>query len=107
MPLSDSVKKVFYHAHTSVPVRTRSGIVINRRTFYIAVIISILCSSLFVCLLLVAAQRRRDAEPPTRPRQVSTASSNVTVRRGGNLQAAIDKAHYGDVIVLEAGATYP
>jgi hypothetical protein len=28
------------------------------------------------------------------------------VRRGGNLQAAIDTAHYGDVIVLEAGATY-
>jgi hypothetical protein len=28
------------------------------------------------------------------------------VRRGGNLQAAIDKAHYGDVIVLEAGAVF-
>jgi hypothetical protein len=61
---------------------------------------------LFVCLLLVVAQRRRDTEPATRPRQVSTASSTVTVRRGGNLQAAIDKAHYGDVIVLEAGVTY-
>jgi hypothetical protein len=61
---------------------------------------------LFVCLLLVVAQRRSVTQPATRPRQVSTASSTVTVRRGGNLQAAIDKAHYGDVIVLEAGVTY-
>jgi hypothetical protein len=31
----------------------------------------------------------------------------INVRRGGNLQAAINSARYGDVIVLDAGAIYP
>lgn len=33
-------------------------------------------------------------------------SSTIQVKAGGDLQAAIDNAQYGDVIVLEAGATY-
>ena len=33
-------------------------------------------------------------------------SSIIQVKAGGDLQAAIDNASYGDVIVLEAGATY-
>ncbi len=63
-------------------------------------------------LLLVFAQRRRDrdATQTTRPRRVSgeaaTAPSTKKVKAGGNLQAAVDSARYGDTIVLEAGATY-
>jgi len=55
------------------------------------------------------AQRPGDLVQITRERRVATASSTASstvVKRGGNLQAAIDKARYGDVIVLEAGATY-
>src|SRR4051812_20366133 len=32
--------------------------------------------------------------------------ATITVRSGENLQAAIDEAHYGDTVVLEAGATF-
>lgn len=59
-----------------------------------------------VCVFFAGAQRRRDANPATRARKVSNSSSTVVVKRGGNLQAAIESARYGDVIVLEAGATY-
>ena len=59
-----------------------------------------------VCLLLGIGQRKRDTVPATRVRQVSNQSSTITVKRGGNLQAALDKARYGDVISLEAGVTY-
>lgn len=43
-----------------------------------------------------------------RPRRVSGAGSQatITVHAGEDLQAAIDEAHYGDTIVVEAGATY-
>jgi hypothetical protein len=40
-----------------------------------------------------------------RARRVRT-SSTIAVKAGGDLQAAIAGARYGDVIVLEAGATY-
>jgi hypothetical protein len=40
-----------------------------------------------------------------RPRRVGN-SSIIEVKAGGDLQAAIESARYGDVIVLEAGATY-
>ena len=65
---------------------------------------TVIVGLLGVCLFLAVAQRRRDA-PPTRERRVSDAST-VQVKAGGNLQEAIDNARYGDVIVLEAGATY-
>lgn len=65
---------------------------------------------LILGLLLVFAQRRRDQSQATRPRRaaaaIATASSTVTLKAGGNLQAAVDNAHYGDTIVLQAGATY-
>lgn len=38
--------------------------------------------------------------------KISVAGSTITVRAGGNLQAAIDKAKSGDTIVLEAGAKF-
>ncbi len=72
----------------------------------IIITLTIVGALLGVCLFLAVAQRRRDTMPATRARRVSNASSTVLVKRGGNLQAAIDNARYGDVIVLEAGATY-
>src|SRR6266404_1113431 len=43
-----------------------------------------------------------------RPRRAAVAGSQatITVRAGENLQAAIDEAHYGDTVIVEAGATY-
>ena len=43
-----------------------------------------------------------------RARRVSVAGSQstITVRAGENLQAAIDQAHYGDTVVVAAGATF-
>jgi hypothetical protein len=50
-----------------------------------------------ICLLFAMSQQRA--------RRVGN-SSIIQVKAGGDLQAAINKANYGDVIVLEAGATY-
>jgi len=69
---------------------------------------------LAVCLLLVFAQRRRerDASQATRGRRVSEAPTSATgpalttLKAGGDLQATVNKARYGDTIVLEAGAIY-
>jgi len=66
--------------------------------------IAIILGLLGVFLLLAVAQIRRNT-PATRERRVGN-SSTIQVKAGGNLQAAIDGANYGDVIVLEAGATY-
>ncbi|MGH9140801.1 MAG: carbohydrate-binding protein [Vicinamibacterales bacterium] len=37
---------------------------------------------------------------------VSASAATLTVNAGGNLQAAIDAAHPGDTIILQAGATF-
>src|SRR6266850_2200183 len=62
---------------------------------YLTVIMAILVLG----LALACAQR---------PRRVSGAGSQatITVRAGEDLQAAIDEAHYGDTVIVEAGATY-
>lgn len=100
MQLSDNFNRAYYEAHTPGPVATRGGIVINKRTSKIIVALTILGSLLIIGLLLVVAQRRRQVGS-------ATDGSTVFVKRGANLQAAIDNAKYGDVIVLEAGATFP
>ncbi len=66
--------------------------------------VAIILGLLGIFLLLAVAQIRRDSSSATRERRVS--DSTIQVKAGGDLQAAIDKARYGDVIVLEAGATY-
>ena len=66
--------------------------------------IAIILGLLGIFLLLAVAQIRRNTSV-TRERRVGN-SSSIQVKAGGNLQAAIDGANYGDVIVLEAGATY-
>ena len=74
----------------------------SRSNAFIA--IAIILGLLGVFLVLAVAQIRRDSSV-TRERRVGN-SSTIQVRAGGNLQAAIDGASYGDVIVLEAGAIY-
>ena len=101
MQLSDNVNRVCYEADTPGSVRTLGGIVINKRTSNIIVALAILGPLLIVCLMLVVAQRRE----ASRARRVSP--STILVKPGDDLQTAIDNAKYGDVIVLEAGATYP
>jgi hypothetical protein len=60
-----------------------------------------------VCLILACAQVRRGDAPQVRPRRAADARSTVvTVRAGGDLQAAVNAAHFGDTVILEAGATY-
>ena len=66
--------------------------------------IAVILGLLGIFLLLAVAQIRRDSSV-TRERRVGN-SSTIQVKAGGNLQAAIDGANYGDVIVLEAGAIY-
>src|SRR5438034_8668188 len=78
----------------------------GKRSAKIIIFLALLGASLAVCILLVFAQRRRDASQTTRARRVSTPPSRVTVKPGGNLQAAVNNARYGDTIVLQAGATY-
>ena len=74
----------------------------SRSKAFIAIAITLGLLGIF--LLLAVAQIRRDSSV-TRERRVGN-SSTIQVKAGGNLQAAIDEANYGDVIVLEAGATY-
>lgn len=50
-----------------------------------------------LCLMLAMAQR---------PRQVLPASHLIRVNAGGDLQAALKSANFGDTIVLQAGATF-
>ncbi|HEY0407146.1 MAG TPA: hypothetical protein VGC89_15550, partial [Pyrinomonadaceae bacterium] len=60
-----------------------------------------------VCLMLIFAQSRQPASQQQRVRRVTTANAKtVTVKAGGNLQAAINTAQPGDTILLEAGATF-
>ncbi len=56
---------------------------------------------------LVVRQKVRTTSNQVRPRRVATSGgATILVRKGGDLQAAIDKAQYGDTIVLDAGASY-
>ena len=74
----------------------------SRSKAFIAV--AIILGLLGIFLLLAVAQILRDTSV-ARERRVGN-SSTIQVKAGGNLQAAIDGANYGDVIVLEAGGTY-
>ncbi len=72
----------------------------SRRFITLAIVLGLFC----ICLFFAVAQRRSKA-PQSRERRVSS-SSTIQLKAGDNLQAAIENAHYGDVIVLEAGATF-
>ena len=63
----------------------------------VIVTVAIIVGLVGIGLLFAMAQRR--------PRRVGN-SAVIQVKAGGDLQAAIRSANYGDVIVLEAGGTY-
>ena len=63
----------------------------------VVVTVAIIVGLVGIGLLFAMAQRR--------PRRVGN-STIIQVKSGGDLQAAIKNANYGDVIVLEAGGTY-
>ncbi|HLL71051.1 MAG TPA: hypothetical protein VK363_06435, partial [Pyrinomonadaceae bacterium] len=65
--------------------------------------------SLVACLACVFAQQDRGAsQPQVRPRRVASApgGNTTTIRAGGNLQQALDRAQPGDTLLLEAGASF-
>ncbi|HJR05862.1 MAG TPA: hypothetical protein VJ842_01095, partial [Pyrinomonadaceae bacterium] len=65
--------------------------------------------SLVACLACVFAQQDRGtSQPQVRPRRVASASNGntTTIKAGGNLQQAIDRAQPGDTLLLEAGAAF-
>ncbi|HEV7860129.1 MAG TPA: hypothetical protein VGO91_16050, partial [Pyrinomonadaceae bacterium] len=83
---------------------------VTRRKTGVKVLLLLLSGLILAaCLVLAFAQKERNPAQQERPRRVSNApasSSNILVKAGGNLQAAIDKARPGDTIMLEAGATF-
>jgi nitrous oxidase accessory protein NosD len=54
-----------------------------------------LCSAVYVCLFVASSAD-----------SVLNAASTIRVAAGGNLQAALDAAQPGDVILLPPGATF-
>lgn len=70
---------------------------LSSRGVRVLVAVAILLGLVGIGLYFATAQRR--------PRRVGN-SAVIQVKAGGDLQAAINNASYGDVIVLEAGATY-
>src|SRR6185295_11609748 len=93
------VPPVLVHS-SSLP---RAATTLKRRT---VLVLTGLMSFLDVGLLLACAQTKSPSSP-SRPRRVGAQNGKeITVKAGGNLQAAIDAAKFGDTITLEAGATY-
>ena len=62
-----------------------------------------------ICVFFSFANCQHQSESPVRPRRTgsSSTSDGILVRKGENLQTAIDKAQIGQTILLQAGATYP
>jgi hypothetical protein len=94
-------------AHASKVKMRREG---TRRQISLRVLLLLLGGLLLTVFLALAfAQKERNPAQLERPRRVSTApasSSNILVKAGGNLQAAINRARPGDTIMLQAGATF-
>jgi hypothetical protein len=80
----------------------------NRVNKKVAIALCVLLIAILVSVgLTLAYGPWSQAQPPqTRVRRVSGAGSAIVVKKGGNLQAAINAAHGGDTIELEAGATF-
>jgi len=98
----------------AVNLYLRRVVAISTRALKILITSIVVGVVVIVCLLLVVAQKRRETSTATRERRVTatspdtaTAAKTVTVKPGGNLQKAVDDARYGDVIILQAGASYP
>ena len=67
-------------------------------------VIAIAFAGLMICLLLTFFVLR--ARGGFQQVKAADGSNQLTVRAGGNLQAALEAARLGDTIILQAGATY-
>lgn len=62
---------------------------------------------LVTSVIVVVAMAMRQKQDQSRLRRVTNASSReIKVKSGGDLQAAINQAQYGDTITLDAGGVY-
>ena len=60
-----------------------------------------------ILALFTACAQDKSVDQTGRPRRVGSESArSVTVKSGGNFQAALDAANVGDTIILEAGGVY-
>ena len=73
-----------------------------KRATFAAVFVGLLA----VCLVIIFAQRRQNPTTQTRARRANSELSTATLRSGADLQSAIDKASYGETLVLEAGGVF-
>jgi hypothetical protein len=58
-----------------------------------------------ICLLFILTQENCSASQ-VRSRRTTQGKNEITLEPGGDLQAAIKAAQFGDTIILQAGATY-
>ena len=87
-----------YHETPATEVRRKGdGNALTSTRVRVVVTVAIIVGLVGIGLLFAMEQRR--------PRRVGN-STIIQVKAGGDLQAAIRSANYGDVIVLEAGGTY-
>jgi hypothetical protein len=71
----------------------------------VLILAAIVVGVLAVALALFLVRRMRHAHEQVRSRNPD-GSTQITLKAGGDLQAALDSANFGDTIVLEAGAVY-
>ena len=81
-----------------------TGVLIKRKSAGIIVALSLIGLAGVICCLAFA--RGLNVYQVVRQRRVGVSPRTITVKAGGDLQRAINDAHYGDTIVVEAGATY-
>jgi len=97
MHVSDKSGSTSHQAPATKVRRNNDENALSSKGVRVIVAVAIVVGLVGLCLLFATAQRRA--------RRVGN-SSIIQVKAGGDLQAAIKEARYGDVIVLEAGATY-
>src|SRR5262245_33871299 len=71
-----------------------------------AAVLALAAGLVTLAVVAVGSHHERGRIAPSAAQQASQSSRTVTVGPGGDLQAALDRAPGGDVIVLEAGAVY-
>jgi hypothetical protein len=68
--------------------------------------IALIVVGVSVALGFIVFAQRRSNPPQTRPRRTVSASGEIVLQAGDDLQQAINNARFGDTIVLQAGATF-
>ena len=76
---------------------------LNGRMRSIVILAGIVFGVLAIALAVVLVQKKSHALEQVRSRNPD-GTTQITLKAGGDLQAALDSANFGDTIVLEAGA---